>query len=135
MALLRWNDSMSVNITEIDQQHQKLIGMINHLNDAMKAGKGKDVTAKIVGGLMTYTKVHFNTEEKLFDQHGYPETAAHKREHAIFVQKVGNFKRDFDADKIGLSVEIMNFLSNWLTKHIMKTDQQYSAFLNAKGVQ
>ena len=47
MALITWNDTLSVNVEEIDQQHRTLIAMINELNEAMKLGKGKDVLGKI----------------------------------------------------------------------------------------
>jgi hemerythrin len=59
MALITWNDSLSVKVAEIDEQHKKLIAMINELNDAMRLGKGKDVLGKIVNGLVTYTTTHF----------------------------------------------------------------------------
>ncbi len=43
MALIDWDKSLSVNVEEIDQQHKKLIAMINELNEAMRNGKGKEV--------------------------------------------------------------------------------------------
>ena len=46
MAIIQWNDSLSVNVVEIDKQHQKLVAMINDLNDAMRQGKGKDASRK-----------------------------------------------------------------------------------------
>ena len=79
MALVTWNDSLSVNVAEIDQQHRKLIAMINELNDAMKIGKGKDVLGGIVNSLISYTATHFKTEEKYFAQFGYPDTEDHKK--------------------------------------------------------
>ncbi|MGA2938094.1 MAG: hemerythrin domain-containing protein [Syntrophobacteraceae bacterium] len=63
MALIQWNDSLSVNVVDIDKQHQKLVGMINELNDAMRQGKGKDALGKIVNGLIIYAGTHFKTEE------------------------------------------------------------------------
>ena len=36
MALIEWSDDLSVKVKELDVQHQKLIAMINDLNDAMK---------------------------------------------------------------------------------------------------
>ncbi len=34
MSLIRWNDSYSVNIAKIDQEHKQLVGMVNELTDA-----------------------------------------------------------------------------------------------------
>ena len=134
MALINWNESFSVNIAEIEQQHIKLIAMINDLHDAMKQGKGKDILGKIVNGLINYAATHFKKEEKYFDLYGYPETDSHKKEHSAFVQKVSEFKDGFEKGKLTLSIEVMSFLSDWLKNHIKRTDKKYSQFFNEKGL-
>ena len=134
MALIKWDDSFSVKVAEIDRQHQKLISMINELNDAMKQGKGKDILGKIVNGLISYTATHFKTEENYFERFGYPDANQHKKEHIAFVQKVSDFKNGFEKGKLSLSIEVMNFLSDWLQNHIKGTDKKYSQFFNGKGL-
>lgn len=134
MALINWDDSLSVNVGEIDQQHKMLVAMINELNDAMRMGKGKDVIGKIINSLFGYTATHFKTEEKYFAQFGYPDTDNHKKEHAAFVQKVMDFKDGFEKKKLSLTIEVMDFLSNWLKNHIKTTDKKYSQLFNEKGL-
>ena len=134
MSLITWNDRLSVKVAEIDQQHKKLITMINELNDAMKVGKGKDALGAIVNNLIVYTMTHFKTEEKYFAQFGYPDTDQHKKEHEAFVKKVSDFKDGFENRKISLTIEVMDFLSDWLKNHIMGTDKKYSQFFNEKGL-
>jgi hemerythrin len=134
MALIEWNDSLSVNIAEIDQQHQKLVAMINHMNDAMRQGKGKESLGKIINGLVAYAGTHFRTEEKYFEQFGYPDASQHIKEHQAFTQKAVAFKSDFEAGKLTLSTQVMMFLSDWLQKHIRGVDKKYGPFLNAKGL-
>jgi hemerythrin len=79
MELIQWNNNLSVGIAEIDSQHQRLIKLINDLNDAMRVGKGKDVTGKIINELTNYTLTHFTKEESYFAKYAYPETDAHKK--------------------------------------------------------
>jgi hemerythrin len=134
MALIQWNDSFSVNVVEIDRQHQKLVGMLNDLGDAMHQGKSKDVLGKIINGLVDYAVTHFKTEEKYFDQFKYPASNSHKKEHIDFTKKVAEFKAGFDAGKLALSIEVMNFLSDWLQTHIKGVDKEYGPFFNAKGL-
>ena len=67
MPLITWTDNLSVNHTEIDNQHKKLVDLINILFDAMKAGKGTDVLNKIFAELTSYTIYHFTYEEKLME--------------------------------------------------------------------
>jgi len=134
MALIQWTDALSVKIKEIDTQHQRLVKMVNDLDDAMRAGQGKEILKKIVDGLIHYTTSHFSTEEKYFDQFGYPESPAHKSEHRKFLQEVSRFQKEFQEGKLGLSIQVMNFLGHWLKKHILGTDQKYSPFLLQNGL-
>lgn len=134
MALINWQPSMSVNVAVIDQQHQKLVNMINSLNDAMVQGKGRDIQGQIINGLVTYAATHFSTEEKLFLQHGYPDTMAHVAEHNAFVSKVSEFRNQFQSGRMSLTIELMSFLSKWLNDHILLSDRKYSGFFKEKGV-
>ena len=134
MALIQWDDSLSVKVVEIDRQHQQLIEMINDLNDAMRQGKGKAVLGKIINGLVNYATTHFITEEKYFDKFGYPEADSHIKAHTDFVKKVSEFKDEFEKGNITLSIQIMDFLSDWLQKHIKGLDAKFGPFFNAKGL-
>ena len=134
MTFMRWNTNLSVNVAEIDEQHRHLVSFLNDLNASMKEGKGKDALAEIVNGLILYTKTHFATEEKYFDKFGYPEAISHKREHELFVEKVAQFKKDFDAGSKLVSIPILSFLRDWLVNHINGSDMKYSSFFNEKGL-
>ena len=134
MALANWRDDYSVNIEKIDNQHKKLFDYINEIHEAMKARKTKEELGQIIDKLAGYTIEHFNTEEQLFAKYNFPDAQNHKFEHKVFIDKVENFKKDFEKGKLLLSLEIVNFLKDWLVNHINGTDQQYSDFLNEKGV-
>ncbi len=134
MALVTWNDNLSVNVEEFDRQHKKLIALINELNDAMSVGKGKDVLEKIVNELVRYTVTHFKDEEKCFARFRYPDTFNHRIEHLAFIRRVANFKNEIENGKLPLSVEVLSFMSDWLKKHIMGTDKKYSQFFNENGL-
>jgi hemerythrin-like metal-binding protein len=66
--------------------------------------------------------------------HGYPDYTAHKAVHADLVSHITKFDKEFREGKFGLSIQVMNFLKDWLSKHILETDKKYSQFLNSKGV-
>jgi len=134
MALIQWSASLSVNVAEMDKQHQKLVGMINELHDAMVKGKGKEVMAKTISGLMDYTKTHFTDEEKLIDRFQYPESASQKNMHKKFLDKVYEFKKQMDEGKVGMTITLSDFLSDWLKNHIKIEDKKYGVFLNKQGV-
>ncbi|MGV0952231.1 MAG: bacteriohemerythrin, partial [Azonexus sp.] len=134
MPLITWNDSYSVKIREIDRQHLKLVQIINDLNDAMQEGKANDVLAKILRELVSYTKTHFTAEEKYLEQYGYPDVSAHKRKHSDFVEKISELRDNFASGRLGVSIETMKFLMDWLLQHIKGADMKYAPFLAGKGV-
>lgn len=133
-VIMSWKDSYSVGIAEIDRQHKKLIDLINQLNNAMAAGKGKKETGKILGDLIAYCASHFAVEEKLFDQHNYPDAQEHKTKHKKMVGKVLAMQKDFQAGKMTITFDVMDFLHQWLDKHILGTDKKYSHYFKSKGV-
>lgn len=134
MALITWSDRYSMNIKEIDAQHQQLVKMINELHDAMLQARSKEVTLEIIGRMAEYTQYHFSTEEKYMKQFNYPDYAAHKKEHEKFIAQVGSFKKEYESGKAGLSYDLMNFLKDWLVKHIESSDRKYAPFFNSRGL-
>lgn len=134
MSIMKWSDDLSVQVAEIDQQHHRLVDLINKLHDAMLAKQGKQIVSEIIDELAAYTVYHFQAEEKYMQQFKYPHYLAHKKEHGGFVQEVEKFQKDFDSGKLGLSLEIMTFLRDWVTKHIKGTDKQYSALFKENGL-
>ena len=134
MALFQWDDSLSVGIAEIDRQHRQLVDMICKLNDEMRKGKGKEILGKILTGMVNYALMHFETEEKIFLKYGYSEAENHRQIHRAFVDKVSSFKNQFARNEKGLTIEVMDFLMDWLQKHIKGEDKKYAPFLIAKGL-
>ena len=134
MAFLEWDDSFSVKVQEIDNQHHELVNMLNGLNDAMKAGKSKDNMGSILDGMVDYAAVHFALEEKYFDQFNYLKSFTHKKEHARFVKKVLEFKHGFDNGHMMLSLDVMSFLKEWLVSHIKGIDKDYIQCFTENGL-
>jgi len=134
MALITWNENFSINIAEIDSQHKKLIELINELHEAMKVAKGKDVMGNILSELVNYTVYHFGTEEKLFQKHGYPEFVSHKKRHDDLTKQVKDTADKFNKGGNIITVDVMNFLKDWLQNHILTVDKRYAPFLSSKGV-
>lgn len=129
MDLFRWEDSYSVNNDEIDKQHMKLVGMINNLAASMAEAKGREVVGNIISELVDYTNTHFRYEEGIFNRISYPESHEHKKEHLAFEQKISEFKQGFDSGKLTVTVEVLNFLCDWLREHILETDKKYGNYI------
>ena len=135
MPLMSWNEKMAVGVRLLDTDHQKLVGLLNELYDAVMKGQGKETLGKVLDGLVDYTKIHFAHEEKFFAQTNYPAAAAHKKEHDALTRQVLEVQKKYQSGRtVALSLEVMNFLKNWLVNHIQASDQKYGPYLNSKGI-
>ncbi len=134
LAALVWDDKFSVAFKGIDDQHKKLILLINDLSVASASGKGREVVGGILQGVVDYTVSHFAYEEGMMKEQAYPDFAAHKKQHDELVQQASDLLVKQKAGATMISVEVMNFLKNWLTTHINGTDKKLGAFLTSKGL-
>lgn len=134
MPLFKWSAEYSVGVNEFDEQHKKLMGMINELHSAMKSGRSKEAFEPLFDGLIDYTTKHFRAEEKLMQEHSYLSYTVHQKEHTQLIMQVLEFWEKYKQGNIGLGVELLTFLTKWLQHHIKGTDKQYGAFFNAKGI-
>ena len=134
MAFIDWSDTLSVNVNVIDAEHKKLLAMINELHEAMVTRKGKSLQQKIVNDMVDYAASHFATEENYMRRFNFPGYATHKTEHDQFTEKARELKTRGEKTGFVLSLEILNFLRDWLRNHILKTDKNYSQFFNEHGL-
>lgn len=134
MALVEWSDTYSVNIAEIDQEHQQLAQLTNELHEAMMEGKAKDVMSEVLDRLIQYALSHFATEERYFDLYDYPGAAQHKMKHAELVEQVSVLQKKFESGEKVLTIHVLNFLRDWIHDHILGYDKLFGPFLNDKGI-
>jgi len=135
MIGMKWDESLSVKITSIDNQHKVLITMINNLQNALISGEASSVLNGVLKKLADYIDSHFRFEERLFSQHGYPDQTAHIQKHHEFEAEVKRIAEGFaQGTNFMASADLMTLLTQWLVKHIKGTDQSYSQFMIAKGV-
>ena len=128
MAFMEWQKSFELNIEEFDDHHKHLIGLIDCLFDSYRMGKDKEILGGMLYELVSYTEYHFQAEEAWMTEHKYPSLSQHHNEHINFVSKVIEFNNDFKDGKAELSADVLKFLVNWLTQHILKADASYGKF-------
>ncbi|OHD17983.1 MAG: hemerythrin [Spirochaetes bacterium GWD1_27_9] len=135
MAYINWSDTLSVGVKEFDNQHKKLVDMVNQLHSAMMEGKGKHVLMDVFVKLVNYTVEHFAAEEKLMQKYDYPDYQKHLKEHKDLTAQALELKKKFETTNAIMSIEVIMFLKDWLANHILKSDKIYGNFLNTKGIQ
>ena len=129
-----WKTEYAVNIGSIDSQHQNLFAIGRELYTAMTGGHGKAALGRILDKLVQYTAMHFAHEERLMQMHRYPDFAKHKAEHDALVKQVVAFQTEFNAGRSTMAVPVLQFLKDWLEKHIKGSDVAYAPYLKAQKV-
>ena len=132
---VEWDDTLSVGIEEIDEQHKVLVEMVNKMHEAIHQRHGSDVVIGILNDLAEYTRIHFAVEESLMRILNYPDYDNHKQVHEELLHTVEDLQEKVSSGKKSIGFELMHFLKTWLTKHIMEEDMQYSGFFLKAGAQ
>jgi len=135
MALLTWTEDLSVFVAEFDEDHKRLVGLINSLWDASEQRRGHAAIDAVLGELAEYTGSHFAREEDLFSRWGYPGAAAHIEAHRKLVATLTQLRDKFRADRAEIVPDdIFEFVRDWLIKHIIREDGVYAAYFRHLGI-
>ena len=125
MEFLKWNKDYSVQVEEIDNQHKKLVEMLNELYVAFMHKEQDKKVEEIITRMVDYTIYHFDTEETYFQELNYEDADEHIAEHEDFKNKLAEFQEKLKKNKSALAIETINFLRGWLVNHIGKNDKKY----------
>lgn len=131
---VEWSDSLSVGIESIDNDHKRLLGMINQLQTAAHYHTDDAMIEKTLNELVDYTKYHFAREEEMMQKNGYPHLEEHKKGHEAMVQQVVRFIDEYRIDQTRTIENIIQFLKVWLINHIYGSDQEYVPYIKDKNI-
>jgi hemerythrin-like metal-binding protein len=133
----KWSNVYETGFARIDTQHKVILKILNELYEVVLINKQDEKLTDILHELVQYTIYHFDEEEKLFSKYGYIEIEEeeHKRAHEDFVRKITDFKNRLDKNTRLLTVELIDFLKDWLIDHILVEDQKYAEYFKKKGIQ
>lgn len=132
MSLMAWNDAFATHVGDVDSHHKKLIDLINEIYRGIMLEKDKAAVDSTLNELVEFTVKHFGYEESLFDKYGYEDSRSHKEKHKTLLAQVGDYVGRYKEGDTDVSHELLSFLKNWLTKHIMGVDQKYASYLKSK---
>ena len=133
-AHVTWSDEYSLHYQPIDAQHKQLLDLLDTLYAAEKSEGSSPDASTFLFKLVVFTETHFAYEERLLELVGFPKTQQHSLYHNMMKSEtreiVQNFRkrRSFDRE------EVLLFLRDWWTNHILKEDMQYRPFLVQHGL-
>lgn len=130
MKDIEWSHILSVEVDEIDEDHQRLVNMFNSLNHAIKDGESPEYLDAVLDELISCTIWHFSHEERLMLKYDYNDIDEHKRMHAELIKSARSLQHEFRLGNRHLANEQIEFLERWLTEHILTSDMRLGAYLS-----
>ena len=112
----------------LDSQHKVILSYMAKLYKYLLAGEKEKDLFRLVENLDMYCRMHFLDEEELLEEIGFPETAAHKAQHALFVTHLENFTGRYEEQNITKNIDDLVFLKGWFLEHIKELDKKYADF-------
>ncbi len=131
---IHWTPDLSLNLPEIDRQHQELFRRVDQLVEAMRLGQGKAQIRGVLAFLRSYVVEHLALEESIMEQNRYPELEAHRAEHRTFVQNLERLEVEHTATgaTTALVLAVNRSVVDWLRAHVLKSDRALGVFLNSR---
>ncbi len=132
--MIKWDDKYSVGISMIDEEHKKLIGILNNVIYAKEHNVNPDELREVLREMSNYALTHFKTEETYMKEFNYSEYQDHKEEHRDFsAETIAYHERVFKGE-YQIANEILEYLKWWLVNHIQVTDKKYIECFKKNGL-
>lgn len=136
MALILWTNEYRVGVDSLDADHITLFSLINHIDDSHLSGEDQAAIGVILKVLKDRAIAHFQREERVMKERGYPDIEAHVAEHKEIVDDLEALYDAYrDRPSADLSREIVETLSSWLEDHVLKSDMRYRPYMNTAGAE
>jgi hemerythrin-like metal-binding protein len=136
MPLIAWTNHLNVGVKLLNNDHKKLVILLNNLHDGLVTGLPKPALETIFEQLVTYTRIHHTNEEKFLAEAGYHSSVMHKQEHEQMLEQLLELQiRFLGSAQLGVEMEILHQLRVWLFKHIQESDQKFAVHLKTINVE
>ena len=129
-----WKEGYNTGVKFIDEQHRYFFNIISGLKKSIEEGKCRETASRIFFSLVHYAE-HFLIQEEIYLREAkFPGNQEHKDLHAGFIQRVIQFRQDYEKDLTRTCKSLLPFLDEWFGNHILKYDKEAVDYLKEKGL-
>lgn len=132
MAFVNWSPNLSVGIDFIDADHQQSITLLAELQDLVASDQPRTAAIEKLDELIEFSEQHFRFEERLMKENNYREFAQHQAIHKTLPQQTAELRERLASGATDIRPEVMDFLKEWLMRHILESDKHFGGFLEKK---
>jgi hemerythrin len=133
MTLIKWREGYNTGVSQFDNEHHKIVELINVMYTAIRDKSGKEVTENACNEILAYTRYHFDNEEKAMLEVNYPGIEEQLAEHSRLKAEALRLQAMIGANFPEGASEFYRFLRHWLIKHIQDCDKKYGPYLQDTG--
>jgi len=135
MILLSWREDYRVGVHLIDTEHSNLFKLINEFHDQYRSGDTHRQLVLVLNRLVAYAEEHFQHEEALMRETGYPRLERQQDLHQKLYSSIFDLNEKLSLEGANADAETLRFLKHWILGHILKEDMDIGDFLRRKAVQ
>jgi len=126
----QWTSDFSVGVDELDEDHQMLFELLNHLRVTIKAGDASALPW-IINDIQQYAIYHFSHEEEMMMACHYQFIDNHKLVHRMLETRIQDFIDNPEyKENLKAATWFVSFLEHWLIDHVKGMDKYYSEAMN-----
>lgn len=122
--ILAWGPHLASGLAEVDEQHQELVRIVNHLGTLRAQKSDGTVVLAALDELRDYTLHHFGHEEDLLL--AFPgdlaATEEHLRAHRYFIESIVRARELAMRNPSDVVDHLLAFLVRWIVHHITGVD-------------
>ncbi len=126
MHSMKWNESFVTRLRELDTANESLFYVLGHLFDRGVECQGRscvgDSSCRRIDSLIAFISRKLGREEALMERCGYPDRAAHCRDHGYAVTRLVEWRR-LPLCHSNYQASLTTFLFDWTAKHIATFDR------------
>lgn len=132
--ILVFDDSLRINITDMDKQHERLVSMMNYVYELLRENMVLEAEEYFLSEILSYLEKHFRDEEMFMEKIGFPDLENHKKVHNIFREEVLKLLPAIQSGDIKQFRTALALSWGWIYNHIAKTDRKYANFAIQNGL-
>jgi hemerythrin len=125
-----WNERLDVGNEAMDHEHHLQIGLVSAFVDAVEHGR-PGMARRYAEQLLSYSEVHFGSEDLLMEGSAYGDREAHGREHVQFLEQMRELQRAFAAGEEDAATSAALDLRGALAAHMADADRRLAAHVAA----
>ena len=126
---IHWKKAYETGQPLIDTEHRLLVMLFRKLDIAIKTRETEEAILRIVNEVKQYAKFHFVSEENLMYETNYPGIDGHMAIHTHLLVDLNN-KMSKLTSHHEFPEDVLDFLSDWLDKHIAHHDKLLVRHIN-----